>query len=334
MSNIVSNVSTDIIIAHMTNKKFDASKILNLKDYQISFYNENREKLFGNLDDRIYFSKETQMLGNQIVLSDTATVGHLGIYYVGIKENIFHKKMQKLQLNIVLFFLFVYTIIAVIGFYLAKLFLKPIKDEREKINNFIKDTTHELNTPITAIMMSTENEKISAKQLDRIRLSANRISEIYKDLTYIFLQNKEMVSPKESLCLKQLIEEQLLYFEPIIAKKRILIESSLDAFEYTMNRDDFIRLFNNLISNAIKYNSIGGSVQIRLDKNILQVCDTGMGIDNDKINDIFKRYVRATKEQGGFGIGLSIVKHVCDDYNISIEVKSQSKKGSCFTLIF
>lgn len=334
MSNIVSNVSTDIIISHMTSKKFDATQILNMKEYQVSFYDENRKKLFGNLDDEIYFSKDIQMLGNQMVLTDTATVGHLGIYFVGIKENVFFEKMQTVKINIVLFFLLVYGVIAIVGFYLAKLFLKPIKDEREKINNFIKDTTHELNTPITAIMMSSENENISNKQLERIRLSANRISEIYKDLTYIFLQNKEMVCHKESLCLRELIEEQLQYFEPIIAKKRIELFTSLDAFEYTMNRDDFIRLFNNLISNAIKYNSIGGKIEIQLQKNVLKICDTGMGIDADKINDIFKRYVRATKEQGGFGIGLSIVKHVCDDYKIFIEVDSKTKEGSCFTLTF
>ena len=75
--------------------------------------------------------------------------------------------------------------------YLAKLFIKPIKEEREKLNNFIKDTTHELNTPISAILMSTESDTLNDKQIQRVRLAARRVSEIYKDLTYIFLEETQ-----------------------------------------------------------------------------------------------------------------------------------------------
>ena len=59
-----------------------------------------------------------------------------------------------------------------------------------KLNNFIKDTTHELNTPISAILMSTENKTLSEKQIERVRISAKRVSDIYSDLTYLFLENK------------------------------------------------------------------------------------------------------------------------------------------------
>ncbi len=69
--------------------------------------------------------------------------------------------MTTLKSDIFLLFLFIYSIVSIIGFYLAKLFLKPIKDEREKLNNFIKDTTHELNTPISAILMSSEKDELS-----------------------------------------------------------------------------------------------------------------------------------------------------------------------------
>ena len=103
---------------------------------------------------------------------------------------------------------------------------------------------------------------------------------------------------------------------------------------YKINKDDFIRIFNNLISNAIKYNKIGGTIEISLQNNILKISDTGIGIEKNKLEDIYKRYYRATQEQGGFGIGLNIVNKICKIYNIKINVESQINKGTSFTLLF
>lgn len=171
MQNIVSKVSNEIIIiiSHMLDVEFDKNIYLNNQDYTISFYNDE-EKL---------------------IIVDSSTVGHLGIWYIALKDNSLKEKISNLKLNIFLIFLIFYTIIAIVSWSLAKLFLKPIKNERERLNNFIKDTTHELNTPISAIIMSCEDDNLTKKQLDRIKFSAKRVSEIYKDLTYIFLGNIE-----------------------------------------------------------------------------------------------------------------------------------------------
>ncbi|MDX9960089.1 MAG: HAMP domain-containing sensor histidine kinase [Aliarcobacter sp.] len=334
MQNEVSKISSKIIFAHMTNNEFDKDYLLKTNDYKISFYNENKEKIFGNLDDEIDFTKTIMDYKKHFILIDSSTLGHLGVYYIAIKENLFYEQISKLKMNIVFIFLLIYSFIAIIGFYLAKLFLKPIKDERIKLNNFIKDTTHELNTPISAILMSTETTNLNEKQIQRIRLSAKRISEIYEDLTYVFLQNKQNKNTLEIVDLKNLIIEQLEYFTPLASKKSIDIKFQLEQFEYKINKDDFIRLFNNLISNAIKYNKIAGTIEITLKNNELIIKDTGIGISKDKLKDIYKRYYRATNEQGGFGIGLSIVNQICNNYNIKIEVNSQLKQGTTFTLKF
>ena len=334
MQNEVSKISSKIIFAHMTNNEFDKDYLLKTNDYKISFYNENKEKIFGNLDDEIDFTKTIMDYKKHFILIDSSTLGHLGVYYIAIKENLFYEQISKLKMNIVFIFLLIYSFIAIIGFYLAKLFLKPIKDERIKLNNFIKDTTHELNTPISAILMSTETTNLNEKQIQRIRLSAKRISEIYEDLTYVFLQNKQNKNTLEIVDLKNLLIEQLEYFTPLASKKSIDIKLQLEQFEYKINKDDFIRLFNNLISNAIKYNKIAGTIEITLKNNELIIKDTGIGISKDKLKDIYKRYYRATNEQGGFGIGLSIVNQICNNYNIKIEVNSQLKQGTTFTLKF
>lgn len=334
MQNEVSKISSQIIFAHMTNNKLDTSEFIKTDKYKVSFYNEKKEKIFGNLDDEIDFSKNIIQHHKHFILVDHSTLGHLGVYYIAIEENLHTKQVKELEINIIVFFLLIYSIISLIGFYLAKLFLKPIKIEREKINNFIKDTTHELNTPISAIMMSTENNNLTEKQIERVRLSAIRISEIYKDLTYIFLEKSDEKKVTKNLRLDLVIKEQLIYFKPLALKKRININLKLEKFEYSINKDDFIRLLNNLISNAIKYNKISGNIDISLKNNELKISDTGIGINKNKLKDIYKRYYRATNEQGGFGLGLNIVNHVCNENNISIKVDSKENKSTTFTLKF
>lgn len=67
-------------------------------------------------------------------------------------------------------------------------------------------------------------------------------------------------------------------------------------------------MIDNLISNAIKYNKKGGVISIILKANFLSIADTGCGISKSNLNHIFERYTRFNKDQGGFGIGLSLVK--------------------------
>lgn len=331
MQNIVSKVSNEIIISHMLDVKFDKNIYLNNQDYKISFYDKDKNLLFGNLDEKLNFEQNFYNDEEKLIIVDSSTVGHLGIWYIALKDNSLKEKISNLKLNIFIIFLIFYTIIAILSWSLAKLFLKPIKNERERLNNFIKDTTHELNTPISAIIMSCEDDNLTKKQLDRIKFSAKRVSEIYKDLTYIFLGNIEKKS-LDKIDLSKVIKEEIINFEPMIARKRLKININIEEFFYEINKDDFIRLFNNLFSNAIKYNKTDGNIDIILQNRELIIKDSGIGISKDKIKDIFNRYYRATNQSGGFGLGLNIVNMICKTYNIKIDVQSSENVGSTFTL--
>ena len=334
MQNVVSTISSQIIFSHMNDNNLDLKQFLKTDIYKISFYDKNKNKIAGNLDDKIDFDKDIIQHEQHFILVDNSTYGHLGINYIAIEENLFFKTVQKLQVDIIVLFLIIYSIISLIGFFLAKLFLKPIKDERRKLNNFIKDTTHELNTPISAILMSSESDELSKKQVERIKLAAQKVSEIYKDLTYIFLEEKEEKVDLKEISLEKVINEQLRYFEALAEKKRIIITTNFEDFDYIIDQNDFTRLFNNILSNAIKYNKPKGSIFIELKNKTLTIKDTGIGIEEKKLKDIFKRYFRATKEQGGFGIGLSIVQNICLEYNIKFNVQSKLKEGTTFTFVF
>mgnify|MGYP003407118815 FL=1 len=331
MQNIVSKVSNEIIISHMLDVEFNRDIYLNNQNYKISFYDKDKNLLFGNLNEKLNFEQNFYNDEEKLIIVDSSTVGHLGIWYIALKDNSLKEKISNLKLNIFLIFLIFYTIIAIVSWSLAKLFLKPIKNERERLNNFIKDTTHELNTPISAIIMSCEDDNLTKKQLDRIKFSAKRVSEIYKDLTYIFLGNIEKKS-LDKIDLSKVIKEEIINFEPMIARKRLKINLNIEEFFYEINKDDFIRLFNNLFSNAIKYNKTDGNIDIILQNRELIIKDSGIGISKDKIKDIFNRYYRATNQSGGFGLGLNIVNMICKTYNIKIDVQSLENIGSTFTL--
>ncbi|OCL84218.1 Signal-transduction histidine kinase senX3 [Arcobacter porcinus] len=333
MQTLVSKASNEIIVSHMSNKKFNKDNILNNNEYKIAFYNKEKEYLFGSFNDELnedigFFYNE-----EKIKLIDNSTVGHLGIWYIVLEDFSLNSRITSLKYQIFIIFILVYLIISLVGYSLAKLFLKPIEDERDRLNNFIKDTTHELNTPISAIIMSSQDKDLSEKQIERIKLSAKRVSEIYSDLTYLFLDNKNK-KIEEELDLKKIIEEEIIAFEPMISRKKIKVKFNLKEFSYKIDRDDFIRVFNNLISNAIKYNKMGGDIEIILNDNSLEIKDSGIGIDRDKIDDIFKRYYRATTQSGGFGLGLNIVNMICTNYKIKLEIESIKNNGSTFKLIF
>lgn len=333
MQNIISKASSEIIVSHMLNGNFNKESYLNNQEYKISFYDKDKNFLFGNLEGDFSFEQNFYNDEEKLIIIDSSTVGHLGIWYIVLKDNSLKEKISNLKLNIVLIFFIFYSIITLIGWSLAKMFLRPIKNERERLNNFIKDTTHELNTPISAIIMSCEGDNLTQKQLDRIKFSAKRVSEIYKDLTYIFLENIEKKN-FDKIDLSKIIKQEIISFEPMIARKKLKIDLQLEEFFYEISKDDFIRLFNNLFSNAIKYNKIDGNIDIILKNRELIIKDTGIGVSKDKIKDIFNRYYRGTNQSGGFGLGLNIVNMICKTYNIKIDVESIEDSGTKFILNF
>ena len=93
-------------------------------------------------------------------------------------------------------------------------------------------------------------------------------------------------------------------------------------------------LFSNLLSNAIKYSMPHSSITIQLKKDSFTIEDEGVGIAKNKLDEIFKIYTRASDIAGGFGVGLSIVKQICDEYDIDVLVDSKLGEGTKFILRF
>ena len=207
------------------------------------------------------------------------------------------------------------------------------------LDDFIKDTTHELNTPISAILANVEMMDTSImaeknqKKLARINIAAKTVSHLYQDLTYLTLShNRE--SKDEWIDMKQLIQDRVEYFAILAGAKKITFELDLKDSAIFIDGIKIARVLDNLISNAIKYNRRHGKIFIVLRKNYVRVQDTGIGIDSEKVHEIFERYTRFNSSEGGFGIGLNIVKSIIDEYDLQISVESVLDVGTTIRIDF
>ena len=303
-----------------------------------AIYDIDIRKIFSLLkDENVRFDEEIYITKNHIHF-----VKSLDKYFLGAKYLILEIKddgiwREVIWKGIIGYGLLAFFIFIVFGLYLAKLFLKPMRDSILLLDRFIKDTTHELNTPLSAILANIEMmdtdvmvEK-NKKKLTRINIAAKTVSTLYKDLTYLtFEQEKE--NEDEEIALKPMIENRVEYFDILAKSKNITFVLALEHATIFMDRHKFGRVIDNIISNAIKYNKRGGEIEIILNESSLKIKDSGIGISEDKIPFMFDRYMRFNQSEGGFGVGLSIVKKIIDEYNMQIEVDSKEGEGTTMVL--
>lgn len=251
------------------------------------------------------------------------------------------KEVRKLKVEIWLYFACAIVLMGIIAHYLTRLALAPIREKIQTLERFIKDSTHEINTPLSVILMSVQSfdtKNLSASNLTKlqhIKLSAQNLNHLYQNLIFLnFYQGKGVI---QKLDMQGLVERRLEYFSALFAQKSLTITKDLSpAFLYA-NYDEIVILLDNLLSNAMKYNKKGGSICVSLMRNVeskstLTIADSGCGLESSEIEQIFTRYTRYHASQGGFGIGLCLVKEIATRYGIGIRVESEKGKGSAFIL--
>ena len=213
---------------------------------------------------------------------------------------------------------------------------------------FLSDISHELNSPLTIIQGYVETIKdfeyqdnFVTKAINHIHNQSIRMSKLINDIAlvnkieYAKKLNLELIKPCE------ILEKVLDEIVPVFNKKKW---SSKIEFKgsFTADKEDFICVFSNLINNSIKYTNTNGEIKISLFKTsngfIFKIVDNGIGIAKENIKKITNRFYREdqsrSRNTGGSGLGLSIVKKIIEKYNAKLEVKSELGKGSQFMIIF
>ena len=303
--------------------------------YQVAFYDKTDRPFDKDFNINLRRNDHFFEQDNALYFIDDSAQLHLNVQYVVAKYDNISTEINALRFKIFIGFAFALLFSTVLGLFLARMFLSPIREEIQRLNRFIKDSTHELNTPLSAILMSVSSLKdIEEKKRKRIELSAKRIATLYQNLCYLLLRDTEQQEPKSDIDLKLLIEERVHYVADFMEAKKIKITLNLEDKQLFAGKESMTKLIDNLLSNATKYTNPEGSITIELTQKYLRVQDTGIGIKEDMQQEIFKRYKRANNTHGGFGIGLDIVSTVCKENNFTITLDSQENEGTIFTIYF
>lgn len=263
----------------------------------------------------LYFDKETLFILVPL-LEDKENV--LKIFYPLLS---YQNLLQATKQTILWQFLFLTLIAVVISLLFSFYTINPLRKSIMILEEFIKDIIHDLNTPITSILINLKMMNANNEEVASIAQSAKAISMLHKNLdSYL----KEMQFQKNRFSLKEAVDEQIAFFSSMYnyLDWEVHIE---DATIYS-DKHAFGRIIYNLLSNACKYNTSHGFVKITAKEHQLSISNSSHGIHNP--SRIFDRFYK--EGDRGLGIGLHIVDKLCKE--LGIEKKLEVDQNNIVTI--
>lgn len=236
-------------------------------------------------------------------------------------------------------------------------FVKRIKKDNEERNKteqirreFSANVSHELRTPLTTIsgyaqminngMVRPEDIKMFGEKIER---ESERLILLINDIIDLSrLDETEKIAYPEKINLKDIAKQVISSLTEAAEKKQVNIYINGSDAVVTANRTMLYEMVYNIADNAVKYNNVGGKVNISTNTDIngasITVSDNGIGIPEEDRERIFERFYRVDKSHskkiGGTGLGLSIVKHAAAVHNARIDLKSKQGEGTSITVTF
>jgi len=205
------------------------------------------------------------------------------------------------------------TFIAVfISILFSSYILKPLRESLKLLEIFIKDIIHDLNTPITSILINLKMMDTKNDEVESITKSAKTIAMLHQNLDAYL---KEIQYKTEKFDIQEVIDDQVAFFAPMYDYLQWKVD--VEGMIVHSDKNALSRVIYNLLSNASKYNTSQGYVEIGLQNHILYISNSSYGIKNP--TKIFERFYKESDR--GLGIGLHIVKKLCTQLEIPIDMK-------------
>ncbi len=285
----------------------------------------------------IYY-RETTMDGYKIALTDSSYLTSRVASQIGV---------------LAVLFIGIMGLMLLVSMHLAKNAAKPMEDAIDMERQFVADISHDLKTPISVVLANNSILKSSpdstvADQMQWIDSSDEAVRSmrtlVEEMLALSSLESLERRSAQEKtrVDLSSVAEKCELQMESVAYERGVMIDSEIDESVFTMADPDHIeRIVSGLIENALKYEPLGGKIEIRLKKNrkkaILSIQNHGSRISEDDLPHIFERFYRGDKarsDKKGYGLGLPIIKQMCELCSAQISAESSEEIGTQFTVTF
>ena len=229
----------------------------------------------------------------------------------------FDTHIAQLRIQIISVQLLLLLFFALISYFLTLNALRPMRDAIQKLDKFTKDLIHDLNTPLTTIklnikLLSKDKNCKENKAIKRIEKSSYEISELHDNLKVLL---EEETFQLEDIDICKVVHELVGTYQAIYPK--LHFSTNCHTLYTHVNHNALRQILHNLLSNACKYNTPKGSVSIFIKGHNLYIQDSGKGIENPE-----RIFERNYSEQSSSGLGLDIVKRLCEAMHIDIHVVS------------
>lgn len=226
-----------------------------------------------------------------------------------------------------------------------------LRQNEQVRRRFVSDASHELKTPLASIRLLSDsilmNENIDRETtvefVEDIGAAAERLQHMTEKLLDLSRMDSELPVHREAVDLAQVVKRSLPMLRPLADNREVALRLDAEASVWvSAAEDDLYQVIFNLVENAIKYNVPQGSVTVRVFREgeaaVLTVADTGIGIPEEDLPNIFSRFYRVDKarsrEAGGSGLGLSIVRDAVILHGGTITVSDNEPCGTVFTVTF
>lgn len=345
----------ELHIAFETQEKYQTLNYVNKITKQKRTINEFKEYLFGTLESFVYkialISKNGEILYSTFEnipkiepLKTMDIIDNKMIYYessdfleVGTSIIIVEKELDYFEVNRKVTIL----LVLIACFFLICTFFLYIHTNKihnlinKNLERFLKDAIHEIRTPLGVIQINLEfleSNLEGSMPLLRAQGALQNLISIYEGIEY-FIKDTKVTYKKEKIDFSFALAKRIEFFKILADIKKLTIASRIDKdIVIEANVIEIQRLIDNNLSNAIKYARIGTMIDIVLEShpNVGKLIFSNYGEQIIDVNKIFQRYFRGDNIRGGFGLGLNIVKNICEKYKITIHVDSQDNGYTTF----
>ncbi len=213
-------------------------------------------------------------------------------------------------------------------------------------SEFISNVSHEIKTPLSVIQnyaKTLKNDKLDKetkeKYLSVLITASNKLSNLVSNILKLNkLEHQTLLPDNKDVNIGELLRENILQYENLFERKEIKLSCDIEDIDFIIDPSFLEIIYNNLISNAIKFTEPKGKISITLKNHdnhaVFSVKDTGLGISKDVGAHIFEKFYQGDTSHSseGNGLGLALVKKVIDIIGGTITVQSEEKKGSTFTV--